>query len=179
LFHNEAFAQSLEHEVSLKNAMIKADLEYVQGKAVLVCDENILSESEYVQIVPCFLYTTIKYMENNVIKDYDAFMDCTNLTSVSVINCSVEYGAFQNCNNLKCVYFGENAIVKRGSFDYLSEIYFTCTTPPKVINWWDAEDLTFAIPYDDNTKIYVPESAIEVYKTTEYWKDLSDLYVAY
>ena len=154
------------------------DNSYVNGQGVITFDGEVSTIGNDA-FRDCITLTSITIPNSVSSIGRYAFYGCSSLTKVGVINCSVGSLAFGKCNNLKCVYFGENAKITSRSFGYLSEIYFTCTTPPEDSNMWDDENVEFYVSYDDNTKIYVPLAAIDTYKTTGYWSDLSHLYVAY
>lgn len=78
LCHIDAYAQSKEHEIDLNNVIISADSELVQGKATLVCDEELLSEGISAQVKPYSLYVSIKYLENRAVKGVGVYkLDCS------------------------------------------------------------------------------------------------------
>ena len=165
------------YDSSLFGANI-TDNTYTDGQGVITFDGEVSAIGNEA-FKDCITLTSITIPNSVSSIGRSAFYGCSGLTKVGVINCSVGSSAFRNCSNLKCVYFGENAKITSSSFGYLSEIYFTCTTPPEDSNMWDDEEMIFYVPYDNKTKIYVPLAAIDTYKTTGYWSDLSHLYVAY
>ena len=100
---------------------------------------------------------------------YEAFRDCTGLTSVTIPDSvtSIDENAFRNCTGLISVIIG-NGIVSLGKrafdgCDSLTSLTIYATTPPS--------KLLSSLPSGDNYTIYVPTESVDAYK--EAWSDVA------
>lgn len=126
------------------------------------------------------------------------FYNCKSLTSIEIPSSvtTIERVAFYGCTNLQTVTFEENSNLvtiggcKSGSYGAFSLCpnltLFDATNCHKIRNIYDqvfsqSENLSFKISmeippiiepnvFSGTTKIYVPSSYVETYKTDEYWK---------
>ena len=98
------------------------------------------------------------------------FQYCSNLKSVTIGNNVTCIGnrAFQNCDSLTSVIIGKSVTsideCAFGGCHSLKTVFNYCTTPP-VLDWCSFSNST-------HCTIYVPINSIDVYKTTDGWKEL-------
>lgn len=103
------------------------------------------------------------------------FNGATGLTTINLDNItSIKYRAFKNCRSL-------SAITIPATMEYIeAEAFYKCyglqsitclgTTPPQLRMFGLAKEW-----FDMSTcPIYVPSSAVETYKTAQYWSEYSD-----
>lgn len=134
-----------------------------------------------------------------------AFANCQSLTQITLPSGlkEIEYGLFNNCISLESITIPESvtsigdsvfggcssltsitipdAVTSIGSqafyCDNLTSVYCKPTTPPAAIfdnDYWSAFG-----GIADGTKIYVPNSSVEAYKTAEGWSDYAYYIVGY
>lgn len=106
--------------------------------------------------INCSNLTSITLPSSVTSLESDAFKNCLNLTSVIIPECVnfVDFCTFDNCKNLKQIYFKSQnpPVLYHPAFFYYSE-----TTP------W----------------IYVPYNSVSAYKNAENWTYWTDLIVGY
>jgi len=101
----------------------------------------------------CTNLTSVIILDNSVISiGEQAFIGCTGLTTVTIGNSVTDIGesAFGSCTNLTAI-------------TVLNEI------PPVIY------ESTFDLVDKSFVSLYVPQSSISVYRSTEYWKDFTDI----
>lgn len=113
----------------------------------------------------------------------EAFGACTGIESVSLFfrdshtPDTLGKSAFRSCTNLKRVFFGDtfNGTIYFSAFNYCSDLesIMLINTNPPTLNVSSAS-------YSDNLhSIYVPETAVETYKSADGWSNLADKIKAY
>ena len=103
-----------------------------------------------------------------------AFINCTSVTDISTYKSlrSIELEAFRNCTSLKKVLL-EEGIREIGARAFmgcssLSNVTLFASKPPVL-----GDDYVFTYNHN-NRKIYVPNNAVQAYKTDEMWSQYAD-----
>ena len=118
-------------------------------------------------------YNNSKYSVTSI--KYNAFMECTGLTSVTIPNSVTSIGnyAFSECTGLTSVTI-PNSVTSIGyeAFAYcenIENVYCYAEEVPST------DSYVFYDSNIENATLYVPASAIEAYKTTEPWSDFGTI----
>ena len=115
--------------------------------------------------------------------DHGVFRCCKALTSVTIPNGVTDIcnGAFDSCNKLTSVTIPESVTgIGIGAFSYCSGLTYIDVlpkTPPKIINYLESIvhiDIIDPFLYTNNCPIYVPSQSVDLYKTTDIWKENKD-----
>lgn len=103
-----------------------------------------------------FVPGSIKRLENA------AFMSCENLKKVTLSE-GLEYinGAFDPSISLEEVIIPSTVLVIDAQWSVKKAIVYA-PTPPMT---------TFSSCFNSDTEIYVPSEYVEIYKSSQYWKD--------
>ena len=103
-----------------------------------------------------------------------AFYGCNALINVTIPNSVTSIGssAFMYCNKLTSITIG-NSVTEIGEYafnedDALTEVYSLNMAPPYILN-------SFTKRHYLNTKIFVPQEALEAYQNADEWKNFWNL----
>lgn len=164
-----------------------------EGNAVEVVKGDNYKDLTEVVVPATVEYDNVKYSVISI-GDY-AFNECQGLTSISIPesvtsikscafwNCyslpsitipesvmTIEFCAFYGCHNIETIVIPENVTNIGTSLFYdcinLASITVNAITPPTAQN---------GLSWPDGIPVFVPEEAVEAYKSAEYWKDLNIL----
>ncbi len=139
-----------------KNVVIPSELEHIDGKTYPVT--SVMSECFIANknIESVFVPGSIKRLENA------AFMSCENLKKVTLSE-GLEYinGAFDPSISLEEVIIPSTVLVIDAQWSVKKAIVYA-PTPPMT---------TFSSCFNSDTEIYVPSEYVEIYKSSQYWKD--------
>jgi len=121
----------------------------------------------------CKFLTTIS-IPNHITEIGDKAFSDSWLESITIPNSVTKIGeaSFSSCPNLQEVYFGKNTTsigFMAFSACTLKFIYIPQITPPLI------EQYTFHCVNKISCKLYVPKDALSVYKSTDFWKEFSDV----
>lgn len=105
----------------------------------------------------------------------EAFLGCSKLTTLTIPNSvvSIENYAFSECAGLASVTIGKN-VTSMGRFVFYNvdiPIVISLNESPIDIYGKSSFNDVFSTNTYNNATLYVPEVAVEKYKTTEGWKD--------
>lgn len=101
-----------------------------------------------------------------------AFQGCTKLTSATFPEklTRISDNAFSNCSNLTSLTIPQKVTSIGGYAFYdceqLKEIRVEAINPPII-------EINLGISRDDDVLVYVPKESLEIYQTTDGWKDLN------
>ena len=105
---------------------------------------------------------------------YDAFYGCSGLTSVTIGNSVTSIGeeAFRGCSGLTSVTI-PNSVTSIGNYAFrgcakISSIKCEAVNPPLL-----GSNVFYSI--QKSTPIYVPAASVDAYKTTDKWKDFTNI----
>lgn len=116
------------------------------------------------------------------IGDY-AFFNCSSLTSVTIPDGVTSIGkyVFSGCTSLTSIIIPDS-VTEIGGWAFghctsLKEVYCKPTTPPAGGAYMFSYNSSFYKPI--GCTIYVPTSSVDAYKSAEYWSDYADYIVGY
>lgn len=120
----------------------------------------------------CTNLASVTIGENVETIDTDAFMGCEKLTSVVIPNSvtTIKGNAFRVCSSLEVVTLGSSlSLIEEFAFcdcTGLAEIRSFNTVPPTVEDYYN-----FTTQQYIDVAVYVPESALDAYRTAAVWKN--------
>ena len=116
-----------------------------------------------IRLTSIILSNSIKYIETST------FAGCTNLNSITIPNSviSISYEAFNNCSNLNSITIPNSVTeISEHAFKDCSNLHDVYCYAAKVPS---TNTDVFKDAYIEYATLYIPESAIDAYKTTEPW----------
>ncbi len=177
---------------SLKNVNLPEGLLIIESGLFQNCSNleeiyipNSVNTIEYNAFDGCKSLKTIDLPSKIMIIPSAAFMNCSSLSSIAIPENVIEINerAFKGCSSLSSIVIPEN-VTQIGNDAFrdctsLSSVYLKAVTPPTLtLNTIYNRSMQF----DNNAssrKIYVPNNAVEAYKSAEGWSELADDIVGY
>ncbi len=115
--------------------------------------------------------TKIEIKEGTTQIAYDAFRDCSGLTSVTIPNSVTSIGtyAFRDCSGLTSVTI-PNSVTSIGTYAFsgcsgLTSVICMASTPPYI----ECPSKGLPRPFPESTILYVPSSYVEQYRNAYWW----------
>lgn len=129
----------------------------------------------------CNNLTSVIISENITTISSYAFSNCSNLTFIKIPNGvkAIGYKAFENCQNLAAITIGEKVVrIFEDAFTNcykLTDIFCYAETVPKTINSLNNYVDPFVNANIKNATLHVPSASVNLYKTTEPWKNFKNI----
>lgn len=164
--------------VNITALSIPDNVEEIEPNAF--CQLKSLASVRYpssARVVPyfCFHQSALREIdlpEGVTVINQDAFVDCDSLRHVNLPSTLVEIGrgVFFECDNLEQITIPAS-VKSIGEYcfmccPHLKRVYNLSPVPQRVVEL-----------FDENTdiQVFVPDEALELYRSTTYWKDLNTL----